>query len=103
MTSAVTAPPFRGDHVGSLLRPDPVKRAREKWLDGKFDANELHAIEDSAIREGGGLQESVGLHSVTDGEFRRTSFHFDFLGRIEGVSALLPRAPQPSPMGEAQA
>jgi len=99
MTSVSTAPPFRADHVGSLLRPDAVKAAREKWLDGNLDANELRGIEDDAIRDVVRMQEAVGLHSITDGEFRRTSFHFDFLDRIEGVSAVLPRAPQPSPEG----
>jgi 5-methyltetrahydropteroyltriglutamate--homocysteine methyltransferase len=94
--ASAAKPPFRADHVGSLLRPDAVKSAREKFLDGKFDAKELHIIEDKAIREVVALQESVGLHSVTDGEFRRTSFHFDFLGRIEGVSAVLGRAPDPN-------
>ena len=94
--ASAAKPPFRADHVGSLLRPDAVKRAREKFLDGKFDAKELGIIEDKAIREVVALQESVGLHSVTDGEFRRTSFHFDFLGRIEGVSAVLGRAPDPN-------
>lgn len=89
-------PPYRADHVGSLLRPDALKEARTQWLDGKFDAGELRALEDQAIRDAVALQESVGLHSITDGEFRRTSFHFDFLGRIEGVSAVLGRAPDPN-------
>jgi 5-methyltetrahydropteroyltriglutamate--homocysteine methyltransferase len=94
-------PPFRADHVGSLLRPAPLRAAREKFLDGKFDAAELRALEDKYIREAIALQESVGLSSITDGEFRRTSFHFDFLGRIEGVSAVLGRAPDPNAPGQA--
>ena len=95
-------PPFRADHVGSLLRPEAVKRAREKYLDGKFERSALRAIEDEAIRDAVALQESVGLQSITDGEFRRTSFHFDFLGQIEGVSAALGRAPDPNaPSGQA--
>jgi 5-methyltetrahydropteroyltriglutamate--homocysteine methyltransferase len=88
-------PPYRADHVGSLLRPAALRQAREQWLDGKFDAAELRALEDRSIRDAVAMQEGVGLHSITDGEFRRTSFHFDFLGRIEGVSAVLPRAVQP--------
>jgi methionine synthase II (cobalamin-independent) len=95
-------PPFRADHVGSLLRPEALKSARGQWLDGKFAAAELAALEDAAIREAVAMQESVGLHSITDGEFRRTSFHFDFLGKIEGVSAVLGRAPDASaPAGQA--
>ncbi len=94
-------PPFRADHVGSLLRPAPLRSAREKFLDGKFDAAALHALEDKSIREAVALQESVGLASVTDGEFRRTSFHFDFLGQIEGVSAVLGRAPDANAPGQA--
>jgi 5-methyltetrahydropteroyltriglutamate--homocysteine methyltransferase len=94
-------PPYRADHVGSLLRPAALREARDKFLDGKFDAGELHGLEDKHIREAVALQESVGLHSVTDGEFRRTSFHFDFLGRIEGVSAVLGRAPDANAPGQA--
>jgi 5-methyltetrahydropteroyltriglutamate--homocysteine methyltransferase len=100
MMPASATPPFRADQVGSLLRPDAVKRARERWLEGHFDAGELHAIEDRAIREVVKLQESVGLSSITDGEFRRTSFHFDFLGQIEGVLAALGRAPDPTQPGQ---
>ncbi|MGH6989257.1 MAG: 5-methyltetrahydropteroyltriglutamate--homocysteine S-methyltransferase [Stellaceae bacterium] len=95
-------PPYRADHVGSLLRPEPLKAARAEWLDGKFDAAELKALEDAAIEGAVAMQEGVGLSCITDGEFRRTSFHFDFLGKIEGVSAVLGRAPDSSaPTGEA--
>jgi 5-methyltetrahydropteroyltriglutamate--homocysteine methyltransferase len=101
MSPSVT-PPYRADHVGSLLRPAALRAAREEWIDGKFDAGELRALEDKSIRAAVAMQESVGLHSVTDGEFRRTSFHFDFLGRIEGVSAVLGRAPDANaPSGQA--
>ncbi len=100
MASSAT-PPYRADHVGSLLRPERLKRAREQFLDGKFDAAELKGLEDKAIREAVAMQESVGLHAITDGEFRRTSFHFDFLGRIEGVSAVLGRAPDPNAPSQA--
>ena len=94
-------PPFRADHVGSLLRPDKLREARARFLDGKFDAAELRALEDKYIRDAVALQESVGLEAVTDGEFRRTSFHFDFLGRIDGVSAVLGRAPDANAPGQA--
>ncbi len=73
------APPFRADHVGSLRRPERLMKARERILGahdldhnfGPHDSAELHALEDEAIREVVALQESVGLKSVTDGEFRR--------------------------------
>ncbi len=94
-------PPCRADHVGSLLRPEALKNARAQFLDGKFDAAALRALEDKSIREAVAMQESVGLASVTDGEFRRTSFHFDFLGKIEGVSAVLGRAPDANTPGQA--
>lgn len=86
-------PPYRADHVGSLLRPPALRTAREQFLEGKFDAGALRALEDKCIREAIALEESTGLASITDGEFRRTAFHFDFLGQIEGVSAVLGRQP----------
>jgi 5-methyltetrahydropteroyltriglutamate--homocysteine methyltransferase len=79
--------PFRADHVGSLLRPAELLAAREANLAGTLPDAELHALEDRCIRDAVALQESVGLHAVTDGEFRRGSFHFDFLGRLAGVEA----------------
>src|ERR1700749_1918677 len=78
-------PPFRADHVGSYLRPEPLRAAREKFAAGGLPAAELHAIEDECIREVVRAQESVGLKGVTDGEFRRTFFHVDFLERLHGV------------------
>jgi 5-methyltetrahydropteroyltriglutamate--homocysteine methyltransferase len=95
-------PPFRADHVGSLLRPAGLRTARERFLEGKFDAGALRALENQSIREAIALQESVGLASITDGEFRRTAFHFDFLAQIEGVSAVLGRPPDAAaPPGQA--
>ena len=94
-------PPYRADHVGSLLRPAALRAAREQFLAGKFDAGALRTLEDEAIRAAIALQESVGLASITDGEFRRTAFHFDFLAQIEGVSAVLGRAPDASAPGQA--
>jgi 5-methyltetrahydropteroyltriglutamate--homocysteine methyltransferase len=80
------SPPFRADHVGSLLRPRRVLDARERAARKEIGASELRAIEDDAIREVVKKQEAIGLHSVTDGEFRRTSFHVDFLQKLQGVA-----------------
>jgi 5-methyltetrahydropteroyltriglutamate--homocysteine methyltransferase len=78
-------PPFRADHVGSLLRPPKLRRAREDRAAGRIDDDELHAIEDEAIREAVREQEAVGLRSITDGEFRRATWHMDFVYAIGGV------------------
>jgi 5-methyltetrahydropteroyltriglutamate--homocysteine methyltransferase len=78
-------PPFRADHVGSFLRPERLREARELFAAGGLPADALHAIEDACIREAVRAQENVGLSGVTDGEFRRTFFHVDFLERFEGV------------------
>src|SRR5579871_6943087 len=82
---AMPRPPFRADHVGSYLRPERLRAAREKFAGGELPAAELHAIEDECIREVVRAQENVGLQGITDGEFRRTYFHVDFLERLEGV------------------
>jgi 5-methyltetrahydropteroyltriglutamate--homocysteine methyltransferase len=81
-----TTPPFRADHVGSLLRPRHVLQARGDLAAGKIDAAELRSIEDEAIREAVKLQENVGLQSATDGEFRRASWHMDFIYQLDGVT-----------------
>jgi 5-methyltetrahydropteroyltriglutamate--homocysteine methyltransferase len=78
-------PPFRADHVGSLLRPKHLLEARDKLDKGEITAAELHRIEDDAIRHAVKRQEDVGLTSITDGEFRRRSWHMDFICRIGGV------------------
>ena len=83
-TSAI-APPFRADHVGSLLRPQQLLQARDQFKQGKISAEALRAVEDDAIRGAVKLQEDVGLRSITDGEFRRTYFHVDFLTQLAGV------------------
>jgi 5-methyltetrahydropteroyltriglutamate--homocysteine methyltransferase len=80
-----TSPPFRADHVGSLLRPPRLLEAREQFAAGKIDADELSAAEDDAIRAVVRMQRDVGLRSATDGEFRRTSWHMDFIYRLGGV------------------
>src|ERR1700741_5298092 len=79
-------PPFRADQVGSLLRPAHLKDARARFQKDEITKEELRAIEDDAIREVVRKQEAVGLQSITDGEFRRTFFHIDFLQRLEGVA-----------------
>ncbi|MGN6607707.1 MAG: 5-methyltetrahydropteroyltriglutamate--homocysteine S-methyltransferase [Jatrophihabitans sp.] len=80
-----TEPPFRADHVGSLLRPKRLLDARAARADGRIDAAELRAAEDEAIREVVRMQEDIGLQSATDGEFRRTSWHMDFIYQLQGV------------------
>jgi methionine synthase II (cobalamin-independent) len=84
--SSRTTPPFRADHVGSLLRPPKLLQARADKAEGRITAAELRAIEDEAIREVVAMQADVGLRSATDGEFRRTSWHMDFIYRLGGVS-----------------
>jgi 5-methyltetrahydropteroyltriglutamate--homocysteine methyltransferase len=90
MTTATSAalatkPPYRADHVGSLLRPDTVKQARKRYFEEKaIDKAELEAVEDEAIREAVRMQENAGLLAVTDGEFRRSFWHYDFMGELTG-------------------
>jgi len=79
------APPFRADHVGSLLRPANLLAARAAAADGRISQPELRAEEDAAILDVVRLQEDAGLQSATDGEFRRTSWHMDFIYRLGGV------------------
>src|SRR5205809_7311864 len=78
-------PPFRADHVGSFLRPPELLAARERFQKGEIFKAELRAVEDRAITEIVLMQEGLGLQGVTDGEFRRTYFHIDFLEQLEGV------------------
>ena len=86
MTSSKrTRPPFRADHVGSLLRPKSLLTARKDAKAGPLAAEELRRLEDDAIRKAVKRQEDVGLRGVTDGEMRRTSWHMDFLCEIGGV------------------
>jgi 5-methyltetrahydropteroyltriglutamate--homocysteine methyltransferase len=79
-------PPFRADHVGSLLRPPALKRAREEYDEGRIDAAELAAAEDEAVREVVAMQGEAGLRSATDGEFRRQSWHMDFIYALGGIN-----------------
>jgi methionine synthase II (cobalamin-independent) len=80
-----TAPPFRADHVGSLLRPPELLEAREAFDAGRIDGAELSAAEDEAIRDAVELQRAAGLQSVTDGEFRRATWHMDFIYQLGGI------------------
>ncbi len=99
-----TKPPFRADHVGSLLRPAALKEARARRERGEIGADELKAIEDREIEKVIARQEAIGLTSITDGEFRRAFWNYDFLGRLDGVEAYLGerkikfQGPQPKPM-----
>jgi len=81
-----TTPPFRADHVGSLLRPPELLQARDDAAAGRIDADELRAIEDEAIRRIVAKQEEIGLQSATDGEFRRASWHMDFIYELDGIT-----------------
>ena len=80
-----TVPPFRADHVGSLLRPRGLIRAREQFVAGRLTTEELRAIEDQAIRDVVKMQHDAGLQSATDGEFRRATWHMDFIYQLGGV------------------
>jgi 5-methyltetrahydropteroyltriglutamate--homocysteine methyltransferase len=84
--SARTEPPFRADHVGSLLRPQRLLQAREDHAAGRLDADGLRAVEDEAIAEVVRRQEEIGLRSATDGEFRRESWHMDFIYQLDGIT-----------------
>ena len=79
-------PPFRADHVGSLLRPIELIEARHKLRDKKIGEDALHEIEDRAIRNVVKLQESIGLEVVTDGEFRRGAFFSHFVKAVDGMT-----------------
>jgi 5-methyltetrahydropteroyltriglutamate--homocysteine methyltransferase len=83
--TARTKPPFRADHVGSLLRTAPLKEAREKAASGAITAAQLEAVEDQEIAKIVRKQEEIGLKLATDGEFRRAWWHFDFFGMLDGV------------------
>ncbi len=81
-----TTPPFRADHVGSLLRPAALHEARAKFAAGEIDSASLREVEDAAIKDVVAMQEEVGLQSATDGEFRRATWHMDFIYQIGGIA-----------------
>jgi 5-methyltetrahydropteroyltriglutamate--homocysteine methyltransferase len=102
--SVKAAPPFRADHVGSLLRTAPLKEARAKRERGEINAEQLKAVEDREIEAIIRRQEEIGLKAVTDGEFRRAFWNYDFLGKLDGVEAypgerkIKFQGPNPKPM-----
>jgi 5-methyltetrahydropteroyltriglutamate--homocysteine methyltransferase len=85
-----TRPPFRADHVGSLLRPIVLREARAARAAGTLDAAALRAVEDRCIAEAIAKQESIGLRAATDGEYRRAYWHYDFVSRLEGAELNVP-------------
>jgi 5-methyltetrahydropteroyltriglutamate--homocysteine methyltransferase len=80
------SPPFRADHVGSLLRPQVLLDAREQFGAGAIALQDLRRVEDEAITEIVRTQEEIGLRSATDGEFRRASWHMDFIYQLGGIT-----------------
>ncbi|MGH8723770.1 MAG: 5-methyltetrahydropteroyltriglutamate--homocysteine S-methyltransferase [Burkholderiales bacterium] len=87
MKPPASSPPFRADHVGSLLRPAELKEARERFKNRQLSREQLKEVEDRAIRKAVDMQEAAGLRSITDGEFRRAFWHVDFLTGFEGIVA----------------
>ena len=86
LMSQRTTPPFRADHVGSLLRTPEVLRARTEFSEGRITAEEKRRVEDEGVRQVVRMQEDIGLQGVTDGEYRRASWHMDFIYQIGGVT-----------------
>jgi 5-methyltetrahydropteroyltriglutamate--homocysteine methyltransferase len=85
MTTTIVKAPFKADHVGSFLRPEPIKEARQAFADGEIDQEALKAVEDQEIEKLVQKEIEAGLKSITDGEFRRAWWHLDFLAGLEGV------------------
>lgn len=92
MTNSITLTkaPFRADHVGSLLRPDNLHRARNEYKDGKISYEQLRQVETNEIKRIVDKQIEIGLELVTDGEFRRTWWHLDFLEHFNGIEGYVP-------------
>src|SRR5919197_2592364 len=84
------SPPFRADHVGSLLRPAVLQATRAQTKAGAIAPGELRAVEDALIRQAVAKQEAIGLRLATDGEYRRDFWHLDFLRQLEGVGLAAP-------------
>jgi len=82
---SVKKAPFRANHVGSLLRPPELRRAREKYQTSEIGVAQLRDIEDRCIRDAVKMQENIGMHGITDGEFRRNLWHADFLSQFQGI------------------
>ncbi|HEY4043243.1 MAG TPA: 5-methyltetrahydropteroyltriglutamate--homocysteine S-methyltransferase [Rhodopila sp.] len=90
MTTPRSTPPFRADHVGSLLRPKVLQEARAKWKAGTRRHDALREVEDQCIAAAIARQEEIGLRAATDGEYRRAYWHFDFVGGLDGVEIYEP-------------
>jgi 5-methyltetrahydropteroyltriglutamate--homocysteine methyltransferase len=88
--TARTAPPFRADHVGSLLRPKELQAARAAWKAGTMTHDALRAVEDRCIAAAIAKQEEIGLRAATDGEYRRAYWHYDFVSSLDGVELYEP-------------
>ncbi|MDR3524871.1 MAG: 5-methyltetrahydropteroyltriglutamate--homocysteine S-methyltransferase [Acetobacteraceae bacterium] len=86
-----TRPPFRADHVGSLLRPVALREARAKRVLGELSAEVLREIENACIVDAIKKQESIGLRASTDGEYRRAYWHYDFISKLDGVELVTPK------------
>ncbi len=97
MTVARTIPPFRADHVGSLLRPKVLQEARAKWKAGALPHDALREIEDQCIAAAIARQEEIGLRAATDGEYRRAYWHYDFVAGLDGVEIYEPDREDPVP------
>ena len=90
MTTTLFKAPFKADHVGSLLRPDNLHNARQEFKDGKITADQLREVETKEIKRVVDKQIEVGLEAVTDGEFRRTWWHLDFMEHFNGFEGYVP-------------
>src|ERR1700761_5096194 len=90
MPKQANTPPFRADHVGSLLRPKPLQEDRAKWKAGELPHAALREGEDRCIADAISKQESIGLRAATDGEYRRAYWHYDFVSGIDGVELYEP-------------
>ncbi|MFC7063161.1 5-methyltetrahydropteroyltriglutamate--homocysteine S-methyltransferase [Halobacillus seohaensis] len=90
MSITLTKAPFKADHVGSLLRPDNLHKARKEFKEGEISADELREVETKEIQRIVDKQIEIGLDVVTDGEFRRTWFHLDFLEHLNGIEGYVP-------------
>jgi len=86
----MTSPPFRADHVGSLLRPKVLQEARASWKAGALPHDALREVEDRCIAAAIARQEAIGLRAATDGEFRRAYWHYDFVAGLDGVEIYEP-------------
>jgi 5-methyltetrahydropteroyltriglutamate--homocysteine methyltransferase len=85
MSKPKNRPPFRADHVGSLLRPEKLARARAQWEAGEIPPDELKAVEDACVLEAIAMQEGAGLRGITDGDFRRNDWFLDFMFSLDGI------------------